>query len=339
MKPRPAVFDTYWGIAAERLAAFYRRAEGQPAPWTQDPILQTYKFCHTFRAADRESQYLIRQLYAEPTADKADLVFRATAMRTFSKGTTWEGLKAKLGHQPSIADLASGAFLKALDQVDVEAKGKLYTSGFILAPPTSYGQVRKHRNHNALFIDMFVKGEAGDLIVAAASLGEVYDILHSFPYMGDFMSYQTAIDINYSTATNFSENDFTKPGPGAVRGLEKVFEDLGGATPEQVIMWMVEHQDEEFERLGLDFPGLYGRKLHAIDCQGLFCETDKYSRVKFPELASNRSEIKAEFKPSPKPLELFFPPKWGLNDRLPKRAIFAPATPVKRATQGVLSFA
>lgn len=315
--PRQEVFDTYWGLGAERLAAFYRRVDGQPAPWTQDPILQQYKFCHTFRAADRESQYLIRQLYEEPSASKADLVFRATAMRTFSKGTTWDGLKTRLGHQPTIADLDSGAFLKALDDVATKAKGPLYTSGFILAPPSSYGYDKKHRNHVALFQEMFVKGEAGDRIAASSSLGEVYEILHAFPYMGDFMSYQTAIDINYSSAVNFSENDFTKPGPGAVRGLGKVFESLGGCSPEQAIQWMVEHQDEEFARLGLDFPGLYGRRLHAIDCQGLFCETDKYSRIKFPHLESERSEIKNTFKASAQPIRLFFPPKWGINDRLP----------------------
>jgi hypothetical protein len=135
--------------------------------------------------------------------------------------------------------------------------------------------------------------------------------------MGDFMSYQTAIDLNYSEHLDFSENDFTQPGPGALRGLKKVFTDLGGLTPQEAIMWMVDHQEEEFDRLGLEFHGLWGRPIHAIDAQNLFCETDKYCREAVPQLASARTRIKAKFTAGAAPTGLFFPPKWGINDRLP----------------------
>lgn len=317
-KPRQEVFDAYWRFAAERQAIFERRLRGEPAPWTEDPILREHKFCCTFRAADRVSQHLIRQLYAEPGMSKADLVFLATAYRTFSKTRTWDRLVAILGHQPRIADLQDGSFAQALNMVDGEGEG-LYTAAFIVAPPASYGAGRKHLNHVLLFHDMFIKGEAGDRIANAVSLKQVYDILHSFPYVGDFMAYQTAIDVNYSVATDFSENDFTQPGPGAVRGLGKVFTGIGGAAPSQVILWMVERQQQEFERLGLQFNGLFGRPLHAIDAQGLFCETDKYSRVAFPHLASNRVRIKAKFEPTSEPIPYFFPPKWGINDRIPTK--------------------
>jgi hypothetical protein len=62
-----------------------------------------------------------------------------------------------------------------------------------------------------------------------------------------------------------------------------------------------------------------GRPLHAIDCQGLFCETDKYCRQAAPELASARKRIKAWFTPTPEPIRLFFPPKWGINNKLPSQ--------------------
>ena len=58
---------------------------------------------------------------------------------------------------------------------------------------------------------------------------------------------------------------------------------------------MVEHQQAEFERLGFEFNGLYGRPLHAIDCQGLFCELDKYCREAVPELRS-ANENQGEFQ-------------------------------------------
>jgi hypothetical protein len=139
--------------------------------------------------------------------------------------------------------------------------------------------------------------------------------------MGDFMSYQITVDLNYSNLINFSENEFTQAGPGALRGIKKVFESLGAYTPDEVILWMVEHQEDEFARLGLRFNGLWGRPLHAIDCQGLFCETDKYCREAAPELTSARKRIKARFSASPEPIQLFFPPKWGINDKLPRGAV------------------
>ena len=55
-------YDTYWRFAAERQAIFFRRFAGAPAPWTDDPILQRYKFTNAYRASDRVSQYLIREV-------------------------------------------------------------------------------------------------------------------------------------------------------------------------------------------------------------------------------------------------------------------------------------
>ena len=62
------------------------------------------------------------------------------------------------------------------------------------------------------------------------SLREVYEQLHGYPLMGDFMSYQTTIDLNYSALIEFSENEFARAGPGALRGIKKVFQGLGDYT-------------------------------------------------------------------------------------------------------------
>jgi alpha-glutamyl/putrescinyl thymine pyrophosphorylase clade 1 len=73
-----------------------------------------------------------------------------------------------------------------------------------------------------------------------------------------------------------------------------------------------EQLDRELWRLELPFRGLFGRKLHGIDCQGLFCELDKYCREAVPELTSARSRIKAKYVAALGDMKLFFPPKWGL---------------------------
>ena len=127
------------------------------------------------------------------------------------------------------------------------------------------------------------------------------------------MSYQLAVDLNYTSHLLFDEDEFTIPAPERCAASARSSPTLGGLSPGQLIMRMVDRQEEEFDRLGLDWQGLFGRRLHSIDCQGLFCEIDKYSREAFPELKSNRVRIKHAFTPSSEPLPLAYPPKWGLD--------------------------
>jgi hypothetical protein len=319
--PRPKVYDLYWYYASQRQAMFERRVAGTALPWTTDPILQTFKFCNVYRAADRVSQYMIRDVcYHDEDCTPEDRLFQIIAFRTFSKIETWLAVRAFLGRYPTLDDLGTGAFTKALDHART-VNGGLYTGAFILCATDAYGQRLKHLNHVELFRHMFLTDDLGKRLLDAVSLREVYDLLHGYPLMGDFMSYQTTIDLNYSALVNFSENEFTQAGPGALRGIKKCFTDLGDYTPADVISWMVDNQDGEVARLGLPFTGLYGRPLHAIDCQGLFCETDKYCREAAPELASARKRIKARFTQTPEPVRLFFPPKWGLNAMLPQAEV------------------
>lgn len=320
--PREAVYDLYWYFASERQQAFYRRIQGEPGPWTEDRIIQQFKFCNVFRATDRASQYLIRSVaYHDEPCSVEDRLFQIIAFRYFSKIETWRHVRSFLGRYPVLEDLDSGVFGLALEDAR-RVNGVIYTAAFILCANNAYGRSAKHLNHQELFRHMFLKDHIARRLQSAVSLQEIYDILHGYPLVGDFMAYQTAIDLNYSDLINFSEDDFTVPGPGALRGIRKIFVDLGNYTPAEIVLWMVERQEKEFSRLGLPVPDLWGRRLHATDCQGLFCETDKYCRQAFPELRSARTRIKSRFSPSKEALTLFFPPKWGLNDKLPEHSVF-----------------
>jgi len=79
---------------------------------------------------------------------------------------------------------------------------------------------------------------------------------------------------------------------------------------------MKDRQEIEFDRLGLELISLWGRPLSLIDCQNLFCEVDKYSRIAHPEFTgnSNRTRIKQKFNPNSKMISYWYPPKWGIND-------------------------
>jgi hypothetical protein len=145
---------------------------------------------------------------------------------------------------------------------------------------------------------------------------EAFELVRSYPTIGDFLAYQYITDLNYSSLLNFSEMDFTVAGPGARDGISKCFTDLGGLTEAEVVRLVTEEQDRFFEGLGLSFPSLWRRPIQFIDAQNLFCEVSKYSRVSHPQIAGlmGRTRIKQKYSPQG-PLDTpWYPPKWGINE-------------------------
>jgi 5-hmdU DNA kinase-like protein len=74
------VFYAYWRFAAGRQNIFYRRLQRVNGPLTDDliPILRCFKFANTYRASDRVSQFLIRNMiYRDDLPDdETNLFFR-----------------------------------------------------------------------------------------------------------------------------------------------------------------------------------------------------------------------------------------------------------------------
>ena len=70
-----------------------------PLPWTDDPILQAFKFTNAYRASDRVSQYLIsRVIYRDDMpGDAAEVVFRVLLFKLFNRIETWELLEKAVG--------------------------------------------------------------------------------------------------------------------------------------------------------------------------------------------------------------------------------------------------
>jgi hypothetical protein len=103
-------------------------------------------------------------------------------------------------------------------------------------------------------------------------------------------------------------------GPGARDGIRKCFTNVTRGGEEELILWVTETQTEHFERLGLDFPYLFDRSLRPIDCQNLFCEIDKYARVRFPTARGNsgRTRIKQGYNyvSAARLPHIIAPPKW-----------------------------
>ena len=179
-----------------------------------------------------------------------------------------------------------------------------------------FRNARKHRSYLRLIECMMANG-LPQRVCEAKSLGALFELLREYPMMGDFLAFQFAVDLNYSSLIDYREDSFVVAGPGARDGIRKCFADTGGLSAEEIIVRMASQQEAEFARLGLQFTSLWGRPLQLIDCQNVFCEVDKYARVAHPEFSgiSGRTRIKQAYRSAgadPLPLP-WFPPKWGLN--------------------------
>jgi hypothetical protein len=204
---------------------------------------------------------------------------------------------------------------------DAASSGKtLYSGAYIMASgKTFFGSETKFKNHLKL-IELMIHDNVYDKVLESKSFESICSLLRSYPTIGNFLAYQYSIDLNYSSHLNFSEMEFIIPGPGARDGIRKCFSDYGDYSESNLITYATEIQEREFDRLGINFRDLWGRRLQLIDCQNLFCEVDKYARVLHPEIPgiSNRKRIKQLYSPKSEKLEFWYPPKWGINDQLKK---------------------
>jgi hypothetical protein len=312
------VYDTYWRFAYERQEIFFRRNEGFPPPWTEDPIFMRYKFTNAYRASDRVSQYLIKHVIYRGEQSPEELFFRVMLFKIFNRIETWKLLQQALG-VPSYEDWSFDEYDTILTEA-LTAGTSIFSAAYIMpSGETTFGSPRKHRNYLRLLERMMEDGLPSQ-IQQTRSMREVFELLKSYPMVGDFLAYQYAIDINYSELTNFNEMEFVMPGPGARDGISKCFCESGGLSGADIVRLVTERQEEEFKRLGLPFRSLWGRPLQLIDCQNLFCEVGTYARLAHPTVkgASGRTRIKQTYKQHTATIEYWYPPKWGLNELIAK---------------------
>ena len=90
------VYKTYWRFAAERQAIFFRKIEGAAFPWTEDSILKRYKFTNAYRASDRVSQYLIKNVIYDGDPSVKEVFFRILIFKLFNRIDTWKLLEKEL---------------------------------------------------------------------------------------------------------------------------------------------------------------------------------------------------------------------------------------------------
>jgi hypothetical protein len=229
------------------------------------------------------SQYLLKEVIYKPglPMEPEEIVFRVLLFKLFNSIPAWEVLVQSFG-TPTWAEFDQAAYTKALGDAWNEGKGvRIWNRAYVQKQNYRTDLKTKHERYLAL-VKYMMDDRVADRLQCPDTYEGAYRILKNYPLHGQrFLPMQHLTDINYSPVLNFDEDDFITPGDGAMRGIQKCF----------------------------------GRRLHAMDIQNIFCETDRYARVADPEFeVRDKEEIKQSLKPQLGPLPAaFFPRKWNIN--------------------------
>lgn len=299
-------------FAAERQRVLELRRAGAPPPWTRDPVIRDHKFTNVFRADDRVSQHLLREVvcHGKPLLrlSDEDCVFRVVLYDFFKRPSTWEALRLAVGEPRLSTDHEELA--AALDAV----RGARYTSAYLMVVAPREGEATNWRNHLRLARRIAADGLVLDALLE--SVEACHRALTRYDSVGNFVATQLALDLNYLALSPHGEG-WVSAGPGARDGLAKVGGRLAAAPPLEAMREVAARADEWCDRAGVPRIRLAGqRPLQVVDAEHLLCEFSKYARARYPGTAdpSGRTAIKAGYdaaaaRPLPLPV---YPPKWGI---------------------------
>jgi hypothetical protein len=274
----------YW--INERHRIFLKREGGESPPFTEDPILQKYKFTNVFRELDRTTRWLkphIRDKFEGP-----DLVWWMCLFR--NTGTIEAGIEMLL------LDSLANKMVTNFDEDTLgrclvkfqERGGKLFTGGYMVTCqyPDAQGKPKIisllkhclrhiHRDKELLY----------DFARKDRTLEGFVNRLMCYNGFGGngFMAYEVASDLRHTGVLGDATDIFSwaNPGPGAQRGLSRYFGRYDPATKNKQIA--TRKQTVAEMRHLLDISPMYLEPhvpaLEMRDIEHSLCEYDKYMRV------------------------------------------------------------
>lgn len=259
-----------------------KKEAGQPAPWTRDKILQTYRFCNIRRRDDRVSRWVIDRIIT-PQKRNPNLWLQLALARYINWPDTINALmEARLwpvSKEPRFADI--GDFLDTRARAGI----KTWTGAYM---------IRAESNESAGWYD-WGKGRYVSVVVVGGvwerraqivphlktSVQAAHEALMEHGYgWGSFMAGQVVADLTYCEQYLYAAPDlysYAPLGPGSRRGLNRLLK--RGLT--QTIS-----QDDAcalMRSLCIDIHNMLAYDLNLHDVQNCLCEFDKYQRVKTGE--------------------------------------------------------
>lgn len=278
--------ELFWQFITQRQQVWYRRViEGRTAPWTDDEILQDYRFTNVYRELDPGTQYMIQNIL-EADASRRDKILNVMLYRLIGRLETHE----YVGFQ-SLKSFDVTEFEEQLKHRRDELGETVFTGAYMVSGYNQMGSSDKVENVAMLFDQIASDQSFFSELLSTESAKQAYKTIRSQQGFGNFLSYQVLVDLLYpanyyngQSVLPFSADDWSSPGPGAQKGIKRLIKESSQVDDLAVMRWLRENQQAEFDRLGLDFPYLSDEsnsriELSLADIQNCLCEFYKYDKI------------------------------------------------------------
>jgi hypothetical protein len=264
-----------WDWITERHRVYLKKEAGETPPWTQDAVMQEYRFCNVFRELDKVTIWL-RENWREPYADSEYLWIAMCLARQIN----WPDTLEEIGFPANGYD--AKAVCKALDKRK-QCSEKVYTGAYMIsAPAGKYKNISKHEYTAEIVVgELWKKRDEFAVMFADGrqpKLQEVHSWLVQFRGWGDFMAYEVVTDLRHTRYLDKAPdiNTWAVAGPGAIRGLHRLH-----GRPYKKTLSQKKACAEMCELLELSRTALpdFVPELELREIEHSLCETDKWLRV------------------------------------------------------------
>lgn len=270
LAPNEDALETLWYWLNERHLIYLKKSGGLPKPWTDDKILQQWKFCNVFRNLDKTSAWFINHSL-EPNWDDSPgmIVFNCFAFRAFNWVPTYEAISFD-----NWIPIWNTEDVKKILARRVAREEKLISSAYMIR---GYKNQPKHlsipESLERIWTD---KDYLADIAKSSNSLKETMQVVLDESYWGwgPFTAYQVILDLSYTwILKNAVDLDtWCSFGPGAKHGLEAIFPGIKASEYLSHTRWLLEESPE--------FLGDHVPFLNLQDVEYALCEVAKYLRIR-----------------------------------------------------------
>lgn len=261
-----------WTYIRERNKVYTLKQKNVPPPWTNDKILSKYKFVNVFRTQDPGTLYVTKVLIPKYSHNPVNLLYNLLIYRTFNKIETISDL-GYLSYK-EIHPMCIFEKLSALNNRGVTT----FTNAFTVHSFKFWDYLPSNKNLRVAHA-METYAERIEIlyedIMEKSDSKATYEILKTLPGIGEFLAYQISIDIGYWSKELFDEDTFVVAGPGARRGLSRLFPKHKKKDCSQLIKQLVEKHD--WKRLELPQP------MNLMAMENCLCEISKYLKAYYKE--------------------------------------------------------
>ena len=195
-----------------------KKERGDPWPWSKDVIFQTYRFTNVRRCDDAVSVDCNRRVLISPWDDDATLLFEVVKYRLFNLPSTYRLLRPVRGRWD---ERRSKAILRS-----AQDEGKqIFTGAYIVS---NMGETRPKIDIvcEALTVANRESPSLVKLIRAGRALQNATKVIERYvPCCGMFVAYEIVSDLRWTSLLKGASDIMTwaNPGPGATRGLNRLF--------------------------------------------------------------------------------------------------------------------